>query len=228
MFKNSWPNIRAALIALHLIAITLKAIPSPEGGMNRKDWKNPTVQAEFKAYSAQLNQLGIPINAHDLEESLWRLSKEYMQLRRAALKPFRFYYRHVGADQNWHLFIAPHMFPSRLILEIRNNKEEEWHRIYEPFNADARWYAHLIEEARFRPSIFRYSWGRYKYHYKIFSRYLAVKAAEDFPMATDFRTRWLFLPSPSPEDILNSSQLEGTFKNSLLHDLSALRKGQEE
>ena len=29
-----WPHIRAALIALHLIIITLLALPSPEGGMD--------------------------------------------------------------------------------------------------------------------------------------------------------------------------------------------------
>ena len=33
-----WPQIRAALVTLHLVAITLSALPSPEGGLNRATW----------------------------------------------------------------------------------------------------------------------------------------------------------------------------------------------
>jgi hypothetical protein len=44
-----WPHIRTVLVTLHLIAITLLALPAPEGGMDRQSWQNPTVQEELHA-----------------------------------------------------------------------------------------------------------------------------------------------------------------------------------
>ena len=44
---SAWAHIRTLFIAVHLLAITLMALPAPSGGMSRSAWKDPTVQAEF-------------------------------------------------------------------------------------------------------------------------------------------------------------------------------------
>ena len=225
MLSKYWPQLRAILISLHLIAIILKAIPSPEGGMNRTDWKNPTVQAEFKEFTHKFNAIGIDISQAELEEELWILAKRYMNIRRKAVKPFRKYYRYAGADQNWQLFVAPHMYPSRLNIEILI--DNEWQTIYQPFNSETRWQAHLIENSRFRPSIFRYSWHRYKKHYHTFAKYLATQAVTDFPKASRLRTRWWNARSPSPEQVLNNTQPKGKWQSYLLFDLDEIRVKQK-
>lgn len=217
-----WPHIRAILITFHLTAIVLKAIPAPEGAMNRADWKNPTVQAELKDFNHRLNKMGIDVSLETLENQLWISSQKYMAARKAILAPFKTYYRYAGADQNWRLFVAPHMYPSRLNVEILVN--EEWQTIYQPFNPDARWQAHLIENARFRPSIFRYSWPRYKKHYHAFAEYLAKHAKDDFPEAIRLRTRWWNAKSPSPEQVLRNTQPKGKWQYPLIFDLDELRK----
>ena len=91
MFREYWPQIRTILISIHLIAITLKAIPAPEGAMNRADWRNPTVQAEFKDFTQKLNRAGLNITQRELEDELWFLSKQYMKIRKGMLRPFRTY-----------------------------------------------------------------------------------------------------------------------------------------
>lgn len=222
MFHKYWPHIRALLIGLHLIAIILKAIPAPEGAMNRSDWKNPTVQAEFADFTQRLQGIGIDVSPKELEEELWSLSRQYMRVRKSVLKPFKLYYRYAGADQNWRLFVAPHMYPSKFNVEVLI--DEEWRTVYAPFTAEARWQAHLIENSRFRPSIFRYSWPRYKKHYHVFAQYLADHAKNDFPEATRLRTRWWNARSPSPAQVLRNSQPKGKWQYPLMFDLDELRK----
>lgn len=225
-FERYWPQIRAILITFHLVAVILKAIPAPEGAMNRADWKNATVQAEFKDFTQKLNAVGIDITQKELETELWGISKKYMSARKGVLKPFKKYYRFAGADQNWRLFVAPHMYPSKLNIEIL--VDEEWQTVYQPFNSEMRWQAHLIENSRFRPSIFRYSWPRYKRHYHAFGEYLGKQAADDFPEAIRLRTRWWTARSPSPEQVLNNTQPEGKWKYALIFDLDEIRKEQDQ
>ncbi len=226
MFHEYWPQIRTILISLHLIAIILKAIPAPEGAMNRADWRNPTVQAEFKDFTQKLNRAGLNITQREVEDELWALSRQYMKIRKGMLRPFQTYYRFAGADQNWRLFVAPHMYPSKLNIEIL--VDEEWQTIYQPFNTNMRWQASLIENSRFRPSIFRYSWPRYKKHYHAFGEYLGKQAAIDFPEAIRLRTRWWNAKSPSPEQVLNDTQPKGKWQYSLIFDLDEIRKEQRQ
>lgn len=204
-----WPHLRTLLITVHLFAICLKAIPAPEGGMNKRDWQNPTVQAELKTWTNTFNSIGIEITTPELEQHLWTLAKEYMSVRRSILKPFKKYYQHVGADQNWRLFVAPHMYPSKLNIDIYI--DGKWETAYQPFS-EHQWEAQLIETSRFRPTIFRYSWNRYKSHYKKMGNYFAKRAAKAFPNATKMRTRWWQQKSASPEQILTDTRPEGKWR----------------
>lgn len=207
-------QIRAILIAFHLCAITLKACPAPEGAMAKQDWAHPTVQAEFKQWTAVLNGSGLNISQNELEEHLWSLATQITNVRNLTLSPFRKYYRYLGADQNWRLFVAPHMFPSRLEIDVQ--LDEEWTPIYRVFDGP-KWMANLIENGRFRPSIFRYSWGRYKGQYNRFSKFMSDKAQKDYPDASAIRFRWWRYPLPSHTDILQDFELNGKYHSSRLY-----------
>jgi hypothetical protein len=210
MSKNKWwPHLRTVFISLHLLAVCLKSIPAPEGGMNKKDWKNPTVQAELTTWTNNLSGLGFEVTTSELEGLLWNLAKKYMKIRRGILKPFKLYYQHVGSDQNWRLFVAPHMYPSKLHIDMFI--EDKWVPVYQPFT-DYRWNEQLIETSRFRPTIFRYSWSRYKVHYRKMGVFFAKKAAKDFPEATNMRTRWWQQKSASPEQIITNTKPEGKWR----------------
>ena len=70
-----WPHLRTGLITIHLIAIILKALPAPEGAMSKKDWAHPTVQAEFRHWSQNLQSIGVDTSPAELEASLWNIAQ---------------------------------------------------------------------------------------------------------------------------------------------------------
>src|SRR5438874_800880 len=65
------PHARGALVALHLLAITLMALPAPGEGMIREAWKDPSVQSEFAAWSDRCNRLGLHVTPEEFETRLW-------------------------------------------------------------------------------------------------------------------------------------------------------------
>ncbi len=209
----SWGSqARALLVGVHLLAIGLKALPAPEGAMAKKDWAHPTVQAEFKQWSQQLNHLGLDTKPQQLEAQLWTLATRVTGVRNQMLRPFRPYYHYFGADQNWRLFVAPHMFPSRLEIDIL--EDQDWKPIYR-VHSEHKWMQPLIENGRFRPAIFRYSWQRYKGANNQFVLYLSKQVGIDYPNASQIRVRWWRYKLPSHTDILNDISLKGTYHSTL-------------
>ena len=106
-------NLLALLVAAHLLAITLQALPAPGGGMSRSTWKDPTVQAEFDAWRVRLNGWGWDGTTAQLEDQLWDFAKGFMERRDQVLTPFKPYYKHAGTTQAWRMFVAPHRYPAR-------------------------------------------------------------------------------------------------------------------
>ena len=214
-----WPHFRTGLIILHLLAVILKALPAPEGAMSKKDWRHPTVQAEFRHWSQNLQMIGIQTTPMELEEELWTLATTVTKFRNATLKPFRPYYRYVGSDQNWRLFVAPHMFPSKLEIDVLI--ENTWVPVYRVHssNPSEQWMATLLENGRFRPSIFRYSWARYKKHFNRFAVHMSQQAINDFPTATQIRFRSWRYPLPSHVEILDNQEIMGSHHTALIYPL---------
>ena len=214
-----WPHLRTGLITLHLIAIVLKALPAPEGGMAKKDWAHPTVQAEIRHWSDNLSSVGITTTPEDLEAALWKAATGFTKVRNTTLRPFRPYYRYVGADQNWRLFVAPHMFPSKLEIDVLQGND--WQPVYRK-HSDFDWMSQLLDHGRFRPSIFRYSWGRYKRHFNRFALYMTDKATADFPEATQIRLRWWRYPLPSHSEVLDKQEILGKYHTELMYPLTSI------
>ena len=215
------PHVRGILILLHIVAISLKALPAPEGGLNKKSWKDPTVQAEIAHWNQNLQNVGWTGTPKELEEELWKLARNIMDVRQEVLKPFQWYYRNFGADQSWRLFVAPHMFPSKLHVDIYVN--ETWLSLYEPFT-EYRWNHELFENPRFRPAMFRFAWTTYRNHYLEFASFIAKQAALEFPEASKIRMRWWKQRSPSPEEIQSQQLPEGAYHSLILLDLNEIRE----
>lgn len=189
---SAWPQVRAALIALHLVAITLMALPAPVGGMNRKAWAEPTVQAELDAWAARLG-----VDRDTFEDQLWDVASAVMTVRTAALKPFRPYYRLCGTHQSWRMFVAPHVYPSRLQVRVRTGKD--WQTVYEVRSAEHAWHREQLDTDRMRSAVFRYGWTTYEPTYRQFAKWLADQALADFPDADEVQVRFVKARTPTPE-----------------------------
>src|SRR5262245_38441572 len=104
---------------MHVVAVTLLAIPAPDGAMDRAAWKQQTVQDELKSWTETFNSCGIDISQQELEERLWRVANSYMDIRGEVLDPFTDYYHYCGTHQAWRMFAGPQRYPAVLHIDIR-------------------------------------------------------------------------------------------------------------
>jgi hypothetical protein len=192
-------QLRGVFVAFHLLAVTLMALPAPEGGMNRASWKDPTVQGELAAWTERLNRLGLDLKADQLEETLWRTAVDYMRLRARVLSPFRLYYEWCGTGQSWRMFVAPHRYPTRLHIDLE--EYGQWRPLYVERDADHNWLGAWLDHHRFRSVIFRLGWQEFAGDYRQFVNWVARRAARDFPEASRVRVYFIRYRTPTPEEV---------------------------
>ena len=227
MLARLWPHIRALIIAVHVFAVAAMAFPSPSGGMNRRAWSNPTVQAEFSAWADRLTAMGRPTTTAELEEHLWGWAQGYMANRNAIIKPFRPYYRYCGTDQSWKMFVAPHRNPARLHVEIRDAESLAWRPVYVARSREHDWMADALNVERFRAALFRYAWKQYRGSYRQFARWLGRHAATDFPGADRLRTSWERIHTLHPKKIRAGASQTGELEMTQTVNLDDIRKDGE-
>ncbi|MEC8422136.1 MAG: hypothetical protein VX000_00090 [Myxococcota bacterium] len=203
---------RAMFVVLHLLAVGLAAIPAPVGGMSRRAWKQPTVQGEIQAWADRLG-----VDADALESGLWDVAVQFMGARKKVLRPFRPYYFRLGTQQSWRMFVAPHRHPSRLHIDVWEGAD--WRNIYIQTTPGDDWMEEVLEGDRFRSALFRYAWPQYERPYRHLARWLAKRAADDFPDATRLRTRWYRKTTPTPRQMRRGTGPEGRFHSAFVVEI---------
>lgn len=199
------------LVVLHLLAITLLALPSPGGGLNRRDWQNPTVQAEFDAWNTRLAALGWTGTSDELQDEVFAFAKGYAELHSSLKEPFNPYYRCCGTYQSWRMFVAPHRYPSR--LQIRVHEQGRWRAVYAARDPELDWLASTFDNDRMRSALFRYGWGnKYPHQYKALCEWIAEQARRDFPDADKVQIRFASYQTLSPEQARAGVDPEVTWK----------------
>ncbi len=216
--RRVWPQVRAVLVALHVVAITLLALPAPGGGMNRAAWKEPTVQGELAAWGARL---GVAPAA--LEERLWTFAVAYMDARSAVIDPITPYYRLAGTWQSWRMFVAPHRHPSRLVVEIDHGRGAGFEPLYLRGDPAASWRRHQLDHDRMRAQVFRLSWPGYEGTYARFAGWLAREAARDFPEARSLRVQFFKYRTLDPAEARAGEAPVGRFAQRRTYDLRKAR-----
>lgn len=199
-----WPHLRAAFVAFHLVAIVLAAIPAPAGGMNRRNWKDPTVQQEFEAWGRRLG-----VDPATLEDAVFAFAKGYMKVRDVWLLPVEPYIEATGTDQPWRMFVAPHKHPARYRVEVQSEGSPEWELLYEERSSRARWREEFFEQERTRSVLFRYAWTEYAQEARQLCTFLSKEIFEERPQASAVRCRYWKAASPSPEEAAVAAELPG-------------------
>ena len=196
--------------------------------MNRANWKNPTVQAEFAAWTGRLQGLGIDIEQPEFEDRLWDFASSFNERRNQAIKPFFTYYRCCGTWQSWRMFVAPHRNPGRLRIDLLTDRR--WSPIYEARSAEYEWRRRQFDNDRLRSAIFRFAWSgtdkKYRRYYHEFVDWVAQRAAEDFPEARSVRVRFFRYETLSPEAARDGALPEGEYELGVVRPLAKYRKTQ--
>jgi hypothetical protein len=212
------------LVLLHLLAITLMALPAPGEGMIRAAWKDPSVQAEFAAWTERCNHLGLHVTEQEFEDRLWTVASTYMAARQGILAPFEPYYETCGTLQSWRMFAGPHRYPGRLRVDVE--EEDMWRPVYVQRDSGHSWLSDKLDHYRFRPVLYRFSWYQYLEGYddfRQFAAWIAARAAIDFPRATRVRVALDRVRTPSPEEVRKDVRPEGIRDPEVILDLEARR-----
>jgi hypothetical protein len=217
-------HLRALLVALHLVAITVLAAPSVGEGLSRWAWQDPTVQDEFADWTDRLNRWGVAITRQEFEDDLWEAATAYESLHGRALAPFWRYYEWCGTFQSWRMFAGPHRYPSRLLIDIEEGGA--WRPVYAQRDPDHAWLAEQLDHYRMRPYLYRLSWYRYadgSGGFDQMTRWVAGHAAHDFPQAQRVRVRFFKFRTLSPEEVKAGRPVSGEFVPDVELDLGDLR-----
>ncbi len=212
---------RALLVALHLFAVTAMAMPSVGGGMSRSAWKTPTVQAEFEAWSARLNGLGLRFEQGELEDVLWDLAVAWEAGREKVLAPFQPYYQYCGTWQSWRMFVAPHRYPGRLEVEVRT--DGDWEPLYVGRSSEHDWHRRWLDHDRFRAAVFRYSWEHYRRPRGELADWFARLAASERPDARQLQVSFVRYRTRSPDEVKQGVPAKEKRELVTIRDLERLR-----
>jgi hypothetical protein len=212
-----WARVRrhllGAFLVYHLTAVFVMSLPAPSGGMKRSAWADPTVQGEFAAWRGRLAAVGWAMEAETFEDRLWDLGTAWMKVRNLSLYPFIPYYKCCGTRQSWRMFVAPHRYPARLVIEVE--ERGEWRTLFEEGRAGLDWREEVLESDRFRSALFRYSWAAYGGAYKRFGRWVSARVGEDFPEASRVRLHWYKYKTLGPVAAARGDEPKGEFVSEL-------------
>jgi hypothetical protein len=223
---SPFQHLLGVFVVLHVVAITLMAAPAPSGGMARSAWKDPTVQAEFAAWTVRLNQLGIDVTAAQVEDQAWEVATAVMSKRRAMLAPFMPYYTYMGTWQSWRMFVAPHRFPSRLSIDISHSEGRQtatWEPLYVARDRKLNWHADQLDHDRMRAAVFRYGWKSYRRAYREFGVWTARQVAQEQADIKWIRIRLYRFETASPDQVLTDQRPSGKYHSTLIFDVDRYR-----
>jgi hypothetical protein len=189
----------ALLLAYHLTAVTLRALPSPEPALDRSAWNDPSVRRELDAWAKRLSALGIQGTGLELAERGAQLAEHYIALRNQALIPFNAYYAYCGTLQAWSMFQAPHRHPARLRIDLQRGGT--WQPIFRERDPRYPWMGERLADTRFRSVLFRLGWPYFRGEYSRFADWVAVEAARDFPDAISVRVLFERAETPTPAQV---------------------------
>ncbi len=221
-----WDHARAALIAFHVLAIVALAFPSGGSLTNKSAWRSKNTQADFAAWTAGLNRVGVALTPKEFEASLWALAKGYGRVRDELARPFLPYARTFGLYQSWQMFASPQRHPGELHVDLRlpgAGEDERWRPIYRSRSREHTWRRSQLDHDRLRKYVGRFARGFKKRHYNALAQALARAAAHDFPEAEEIRVRLYRYRSLPPERVRAGERAEGRYQHTRRYPAGPLR-----
>lgn len=193
-----WPQLRAALLLLHLVAVLLAALPAPVGTDRHSAYQTRQAQAELKRITNQLEGIGVELTPKELEDLLVDSSKQILGVRKAILAPFVPYRDLLGTRQDYRMFSGTSRMSDRLHVEVR--EDGAWRTVFMTRDPQYPWLRSALDHELGRSMLYRYAEPRYRKRYRAFATWLGRRAAVDFPTADRLRVEWIPSRAPSPSE----------------------------
>lgn len=198
---RAWRHVRAAFVAFHVCAVTLAALPATNSALKRSAWKDPTVKAELSVWAARFG-----MEEEAFTDRAWDLAVGWYKVRTNVLRPFDPYLKLGQLDQSWQMFVAPHVWPTRLRIEERR-AGGGWEPLYEEGSDTATWQASALRVERLRASIFRWGWVAYADAYHRGCEALGRRRYAEDPTVEAVRCRFAKAKTPSVEEYRRGEEM---------------------
>lgn len=215
-----WPRARAALIALHVLAIVVLSLPAGNIA-NPATWESPSLKADFASWAGRLRGLGVDTTPQSFQAAMWRLATRYLSLRGRVVAPFALYGELSGAAQGWAMFASPQRHPAEVHVDIR--EAGGFRPLFRPRSDEHAWRRQVLDHNRVRKYVGRFARGFDRRDYDQLARWLAVQAARDFPGARQVRVQLYRYSTLGPADVRAGRQPAGTYEEPRIFDAEALR-----
>ena len=220
--RPAWHHARALFVLFHVGAVLVLSLPAHPGISSRASWKSQNAQADFAAWAATLQGLGLEVDAAGLEATLWDLSRGYLTVRNTAATPFAPYARATGATQGWQMMTSPQRRPVRLRVEVRPDGGP-WRAVYETRSDTLDWNRAALDYHRLRKVVGRFARTTSTATYDQLARWLATQAAVAFPDATTARVSQLRSRVLPAEEVRTGATSTEKVRRVRRFDLEALR-----
>ena len=180
------PNVRAALVAIHIVAVLLLSLPSSQRVLKRQAWERPSTQQAFGFIADHLHWLGID-SKEDFERRLWRFVEGYVAVRDEIVRPFEYYPRLAGVRQGWSVFSRPRERPVE--LEIAVDESHGFQPIYRPHSRKYDFWSRKLRQYRFRKVTGHLARRFNARVYNSLTKLLAKRALQAYPDTQRVRVR---------------------------------------
>ena len=185
-FQRAWPQLRAALIAGHLLVITLAALPHVgRAALSKAARESPAARAEINVWTQRIASWGVEVAPEQLEQTSLRVLESWLELRAAVNAPFRPYVWGVGVEQPWLLFPGADRHPAFMHVEIE--REGQWQPLQTMYPLATSWRAALLHHPRVHGVVYTSSSPVHRGRTLELGRWFARQAAQEFPDATRLR-----------------------------------------
>ncbi|MEM7436650.1 MAG: hypothetical protein AAF436_15955 [Myxococcota bacterium] len=215
-----WPQIRTALIFLHVLAVLVLALPGTGRMLRREVWESEIGQHGLRVWAKRLSWLGYETK-DEFEADLWSLTLVYADANDRITRPFRFYRQLAGVRQGWAMFSSPQQYPIELHVDMRT--EDGWEPIYRPLSDEHDFWAKQLRHHRTRKMVGRHARGFRKERYDGFARTIGEQAAHAYPEAQAVLVRIYSYTSLPPEDVRRGLEPQGKYEHRRLFRTSRFR-----
>ncbi len=190
-----WPQVRAALLLVHVVAVVLLALPSPHRMKDRARWQGQRTQREIALWAERLQGWGVDTDPKRLEAGLWDAAQQYVGLRETIAEPLSPYVAVAGVVQPWGMFRSPQRRPGELQVEVDDG--HGYRLVYVSRSPEHRYLAEQLDHNRFRKIIGRAV--RQRPLFDAIAGFVVERAAADFPHARRVRVTMMRFDSLPPE-----------------------------
>jgi hypothetical protein len=198
-------HLRGVLIAAHLLAMAALCIPPPPAGGSRSSLEGDVMQQIIDEWRGSVNAVGFDISQDRATDLVFAGSTHIRELRSTLQRWPRRYARLAGTSQSWSMFAYLKRRPALLRVELE--EDGAWRTLYQARSADHTWQARALDSERFRAFMNRYSSHTGRKGFLHLVEWLARRAEEDFPAATQVRVEMQELRLSPPAKTLREGQI---------------------